>query len=500
MSVGHLLGVDIGTSSSKAVLVSASGEIVARANRPHRTCTPRPGWYEHDADAVWDADFVALTRQVLAAAPAATIAGVAVSGIGPCLLPADAAGRPLRPAILYGIDTRAGAQIAQLTAELGADEIVRRAGSALTSQSVGPKLLWLRQLERATYERTAHLFMASSYLVHRLTGEYVLDHHSASQCAPMYDLAGQHWDAQWCEHVAPGLPLPQLRWPSEVAGLVTAAAASRTGIPAGTPVTTGTIDAWAEATSVGIDAPGDVMVMYGTTMFLIEVVARLTRHRAVWAVAGTTPGRYDIAATLPTSGALTAWLSKLTATDFPELLAAARRSGPGARGLLMLPHLAGERTPRFDPDQRGAVLGLSLDHERGDLYRAALEGVAFGVRENLAAMAEAAGRTAPPRLVAVGGGTQGGLWAQIVADVVGQAQQLPTETVGACLGDAMLAALAVGAAADVSGWNPPLRAIEPDPSAAARYASLYPLYLEFADRTRSIAHELAHRDQGPEPE
>lgn len=490
MSEPLALGIDIGTSSSKGVLVRGDGKIVARAVRPHEMRTPRPGWFEHDADGVWNADFDALAGQLLAAQPGAHIATVGVSGIGPCLLPADEAGVPLRPAILYGIDTRASEQIAQLDALLGPDEIRRSAGASLTSQAVGPKLLWLRQREPEVYERTKRLFMASSYLVHTLTGRYVLDHHSASQCTPMYNIAAHQWNEQWCELIAPGLQLPELVWPTELVGTVTAAAAERTGIPAGTPVTAGTIDAWAESVSVGVHDSGDVMVMYGTTMFLIGEVDRLTSHPGVWATAGVRPGSYSIAATLPTSGALTGWLSGITSADFPTLLAEADRAGPGANGLLLLPHFAGERTPDFDPNMRGMIAGLTLAHTRGDLYRAILEGIGLGVRQLLAALAEAAPLDAP-RLVAVGGGTQGGLWTQVVSDVTGMPQELPAETIGACLGDAMLAASAVGMTEDASAWNPIQSVIAPDPGTTQMYDELFDAYLSLAVQTRNVAHRLA---------
>lgn len=273
-----LIGIDIGTSSSKGVLVSPQGTILARASRSHETSYPHPGWFEHDAETVWWQDFLELSRELVEAAGESSIAGLGVSGIGPVLLPADANGRPLRPAILYGVDTRASREIAELTAEFGAEAILERGGTPLSSQAVGPKWRWLARNEPEVYERTELFLMASSYLVHQLTGEYVLDHHSASQCDPMYDLRQADWAHDWAEAVAPGLELPRLAWSTEVAGYVTAKAAAETGLPQGLPVTAGTIDAWAEATSVNVTAPGDTMVMYGTTMFLIQVLSDPRPH------------------------------------------------------------------------------------------------------------------------------------------------------------------------------------------------------------------------------
>lgn len=481
------LGIDIGTSGSKGVLVAEDGTIRARAERAHGVSTPQPGWVEHDAETVWWADFVAITRELLDAAGAETVRGLSVSGIGPCLLPADASGDPLRPAILYGVDTRATAEIAELNAELGAQQVLSRSGSPLTSQAVGPKVRWLARHEPEVYARTRMMLMASSFLVHRLTGRYVLDHQSASQCVPMYDLRRREWATDWADSVAPGLELPELSWPTDIAGRVTREAAAATGLPAGLPVTTGTIDAWAEATSVGVRDPGDAMVMYGTTMFLVQVLTDPHPHPGLWGTCGTWPGTYTLAAGMATSGAVTDWLRRLVGGDFADLVAEAAQVPAGSRGLIVVPYFAGERTPLFDPDARGIVAGLTLAHGRAELYRAALEGIGYGVRHNLEAMAQAGGRA--HRLVAVGGGTKGGLWTRIVSDITGLPQQLPAETVGACLGDAMLAAEATGV--DTSGWNPVVATVEPDPEHTERYAQYYRHYRRLYESTCDTTHFLA---------
>jgi xylulokinase len=367
----------------------------------------------------------------------------------------------------------------------------------LTSQAVGPKLAWLRANEPGTWAATRRFLMASSFLVHRLTGCYILDHHSASQCTPMYDPVQHRWIEEWSELIAPGLELPELRWPSDVVGEVQAAVADQTGIPAGTPVVAGTIDAWAEATSVGVTAPGDVMLMYGTTMFLVEVLDRPRRSPYLWGTVGTFPGTHNFAAGMATSGAITEWIRKLTGeSSFDRLVAEAHQSPPGAHGVLMLPYFAGERTPLFDPDARGVLIGLTLRHNRGDIYRAALEATAYGVRHNLEAMRDAGGQYR--RLVAVGGGTKGGLWTQIVSDVLNAPQDLPNQTIGACLGDAMLAAIGAGQSPKVTQWNPIAITIEPRPEPAAAYEHYYAHYRELYPNTRDIAHALARQQRaGP---
>ncbi|MFI6031051.1 FGGY-family carbohydrate kinase [Amycolatopsis magusensis] len=493
---GLLLGVDIGTASSKGVLVDPQGTIVARASRPHGTSSPHPGWVEHDAESIWWRDFTAIAGELAAAAGDRPLAGLGVSGIGPVLLPADADGRPLRPAVLYGVDTRASREIDELTEELGAESIVERGGTVLSSQAVGPKWRWLARHEPAVFGASRLFLMASSYLVHRLTGEYVLDHHSASQADPMYDLRAADWAADWAEVVAPGIRLPRLCWPTEIAGTVTAAAAAETGLPEGLPVTAGTVDAWAEAASVGVTEPGDTMVMYGTTMFLIQLLADPSPHPGLWTTRGVRQGSYSLAAGMATSGAITDWLRKLAGHGFGELVSAAAEVPAGSRGLLMLPYFAGERTPLFDPDARGVIAGLTTGHGLGELYRAVLEGIAYGVRHNLEVMAEAGG--AARRLVAVGGGVQGGLWTRIISDVTGLAQEVPAETVGAALGDAYLAAVALGWSPDITAWNPVRSVVRPDAGRARVYDRFYQRYRALYPATSEIAHFLAAEQRAAE--
>lgn len=487
-----LLGIDVGTTSSKGCLAEPGGRIVRTAEVGHATSMPGPGRFEHDARAVWRNDLVAICRQLLGpdrARPAA----ICVSGIGPCLLPATASGEPLRPAILYGVDTRATAEIGILNTRFGDRRILERCGSPLTSQAVGPKILWLARHEPEVHARMRRFFMASSYLVHELTGSYVLDHHSASQCDPLYDLGDAAWAADWSSEVAPDLELPRLLWPAEVAGEVTAAASAVTGIPAGTPVMTGTIDAWAEAFSVEIERPGELMLMYGTTMFLVRVVDDARPDGRLWLTRGIRPGTLTMAAGMATSGALAAWFRDLTGRDHPDLLAAAQAVPRGSDGLVVLPYFAGERTPLFDPRARGAMLGLTLRHQRGHLYRALLEATAYGVRHNLEVMAAGAG--APLRVAAVGGGTQGGLWTQLVSDACGLEQDIHVHSIGASYGDARLAGIGCGLVSPAMSWNAVAARVLPDGSAREVYDALYAVYRQLYTDTAGLAHRLADLQQ-----
>lgn len=439
---------------------------------------------------VWWAEFVEITRELISSASSTRVVGVGVSGMGPCVAIADERGRAIRPAILYGVDVRATDQIDRLTEMLGAGAIVDRCGSSLSTQAAGPKLAWLAEHEPVHMEQASRFFMPSSWLAHRLTDSYVLDHHSASQCTPMYDTEAKAWYRPWAAVVAPGIDLPELVWPGDVVGHVTAQASEQTGIPTGVPVIGGTIDAWSEAISVGAQEPGDLMIMYGTTMFLINTRRTRATSSVMWGTVGAIPDTYNLAGGMATSGAITSWIRDLVGgPDFAELMSEAERSGPGARGLLMLPYFAGERTPIADPLARGVIAGLTLEHTRGDLYRAALEATAFGVRHNIQALRDAGGH--PDRVVAVGGGTRGGLWTQIVSDVTGRAQELRTVTIGASFGAAILAAKASGAEAAIDTWNPIARIVQPDTEVRAHYDERFRDYLQLYWSTAETVHRLS---------
>jgi xylulokinase len=488
-----VLGVDIGTSSSKGVLVALDGRLLATAVRAHAVERPATGQVEMNAE-LWWSEFTELSRELTGDRDVRVMA-VGVSGMGPCVLLTDEDGTALRSAILYGVDTRAQRQIDALTAKYSEAEIAARCGSTLSSQAVGPKLAWLADNEPDVLAQARKLFMPSSWLVYRLTGEYVLDHHSASQSTPLYDTNANAWYEPWCDDIAPQLAMPVLLWSGEVAGRVHTVAARETGLDEGTPVIAGTIDAWAEAISVDAHNPGDLMLMYGSTMFLVHTVETMLTAPALWSTVGVYPGSRNLAGGMATSGSITAWLKDLFGeADYADLLAAAEASGPGAAGLLMLPYLAGERTPIADSNARGVIAGLTLSHTRGDIYRAALESIAMGVRHNIEAMEGAGARI--DRVVAVGGGTQGRLWTQIVSDVTGRDQHVPTYTIGASYGAAYLAASSIGSPS-ISEWNPIAETVHPVEHDAHGYEELYGLYLELYPATERIAHALAARQQQP---
>lgn len=486
-----LLGIDLGTASSKAVVTTFDGRVVCSEMVPHQFTMPRPGWAEVDAELVWWSDVVALAQLILSQIDKNDLAGMSISGVGPCLLVCDAQNSPLRPAILYGIDMRATNEISELTRRYGADKIIARGGTALSTQAIGPKMLWVSRNEPHVWARSRRWFNSNSYIVARLTNEYVLDHHTASQCDPLYDIHKFDWYQPYVEDLCPTVDMPRLLWPSDIAGEITREAALLTGLPEGLPVSIGTVDAWAEAFSAGVRKPGDLMLMYGSTMFMVQVLPELRTSPMLWTTAGVLPNTYTFAAGMATSGSLTAWMSTLFGGEsFETLIEEATTSVAGSHGLLTLPYFAGERTPVFDPQARGVIAGLSLRHTRGDLFRSVYEGIAFGIRQILEIF-DGTGAGATQRIFAVGGGTKGGLWTQIVSDVTRRTQIIPEQTIGACYGDAWLAGVGIGAVDPTSDWSRPSEIVQPDNPTSDIYDQLFSTYKELYVSTQSQVHTLA---------
>ena len=487
-----LLGIDMGTGSTKGVLVDPAGAVLATETVAHGMALPRPGWAEADAENMWWREVCDISAALVRQVPdGSTIAAMCVSGVGPCLVLCDDDLTPLRPAILYGVDTRASAEIESLTAELGADAIQDRAGTQLSSQAVGPKLEWVYRHEPEVFARATRWYGSNSYITAKLTGEYILDHHTASQCDPLYATREFAWNTEWAERICRHLPLPRLVWPSEVVGVVHAAAAEATGVPRGTPVIAGTIDAYAEAFSVGVRHPGDQMLMYGSTMFLVQIIDTYFGDPALWTTAGVDRDTLALAAGTSTAGSLTNWLQTVTGgAPFETLMNEAQAVPPGSEGLLVLPYLAGERTPVFDPDARGVLAGLTLRHGRGHLFRAAYEGISFGIRQILERFDDA--HTAS-RTVAVGGGLRSPIWAQTLTDVTGRPQLVPEQAIGASYGDALLAAIGAGLVPPDTDWAKIAREITPDPANHAMYDEVYADWLQLYPATKEIVHHSSRR-------
>ena len=284
--------------------------VVADARVEHGISRPRPGWAEQDAERDWWGGALEVCRRVLAGR-ASRVRAVGVSALGPCVLAADEGGRPLRPAILYGIDSRAGAQVERLTAELGADEILARCGSRLSSQSAGPKIRWLADEEPgvwarpgASSARAPTWSRASPASTSSTTTAPVTGLRSTTSTPTPGSTSGRSRSPR-------GWRCPGWSGPRTECGAVSREAAAATGLPEGTPVAAGSIDSWCEVAASGLRGPGEGLLVYGTSMFLVEVHSPARPDPRLWSTVGFAPGSLNIAAGVASAGALTSWLRDL---------------------------------------------------------------------------------------------------------------------------------------------------------------------------------------------
>jgi len=506
MKSPYLMGIDIGTYGSKGVISNAEGKVVAYAAVDHQLSTPKPGYAEHDADQIWWSDFTQLTNKLLqeSGIDPKQISGVGVSAIAPCVLPVDKHGSPLRPAILYGLDTRSSEEIEILEKTFGREVIFKNSALHLSSQAAGPKILWIRNHQPEIWRKTASILTGSGYLVFKLTGRKVIDHYTATAYAPLLDIKQGKWSEEMASAITPLERLPDLLWSRDVAGKVTREAARQTGLAEGTPVIAGTADAAAEALSAGMSETGDLMVMYGSSLFFIQKTDKLISTEKLWGATFLEEQTYAVAAGMSTSGSLTRWFrdqfgkqemiqEEQGGPDAYQALAdLAAKSRPGANGLVVLPYFSGERTPINDPHARGLVVGLNLSSTRADIYRAILEGVGFGILHNIDTMREEG--VPPRRILAVGGGTKNQLWLQIVSDIAGIEQYVPDQHYGASYGDAFLAGVGVGLfsnTGEIVKWIKFGQQVEHDPERHAVYQKYYQIYRQVYRDTAGTMKKLS---------
>jgi len=492
------MGIDIGTYSSKGVLVTETGDVAARHVVEHALSMPKPGYAEHDPEGCWWHDVLEICRVLLRTSGVAArhIAAVGISTISPAVVAVGENGRALRPAILYGIDTRSMPE---------ARDLERLTGRHFDAQSAAPKVLWIRRNEPEVWSKTRLVVNGSGYLALRLTGGAAMDVYDAEGFAPLFDGEALAWSEAFPDTIAPVRLLPRITWTCDIAGTITSQAARDTGLAPGTPVITGTADAAAEAISAGLAGVGDMMIMYGSSTFFVLKTARRIRPRNFWSSHFLEPDTYVVTGGTATAGSLTKWFrdqfshqeveAEQAGGDnaYASLARLALGSPPGCRGVVVLPYFSGERTPLHDPDARGIIAGLTLTHTRADVYRAILESVGFAIRHNIEAL-RADGVTVE-RFLATGGGTYNLPWMQMISDIAGIIQHIPVQQIGASYGDAFLAGVGIGLFADTrqaSRWVSIGRVIHPDPERHEFYGVYYKLYRELYTGTVETIHRLGN--------
>ncbi len=504
MGKSYYLGVDIGTYESKGMLIDEDGTCIKTASAAHIMESPQPGFAEHDAVDTWWGDLCKITKEIIVSSGVRPeeIKGVGVSAIGPCLLPVDENCNPLRKAILYGVDVRASEEIEYLNQKLGEEYVLQKYGNPITSQSIGPKILWVKKHEPQVYEKAAKFITSSTYLVAKLTGKYYIDNYTAAYFTPMYDLKNCDWDYENISEFCRPDQLAKCAWTDEIAGGVTEKAAEETGLYPGTPVTVGTADASADAVGIGVTNPGDMLLMFGSSVFIIHVVPKLTVDPRFWAGPYLFKDTYMVASGMSTTGTLTRWFRDNFAKDLMErekeggknayeaLMEEMKDIPPGSDGVVVLPYFSGERTPINDPKAQGMIFGCNLHHTRGHIYQACLEGTAYGIGQHFDGYREMGMET--KRVVAVGGGTKNPKWMQIVSDVSGRKLHLG-EVFGAAYGDALLAALGTGRFKNMEEVKKLIHfrgEVVPDTENTEKYRKYQDIYTKLYQVNKELMHEL----------
>jgi xylulokinase len=476
------LGLDVGTSGVKALLLDAAGgDVVASATTALSLATPQPGWAEQHPDDWWKA-CLASTRQVLERQPEARVAAIGISGQMHSSVFLDRAGAVVRPALLW-CDGRTTAECQEITRRAGGESRLRDwvSNPALEGFTL-PKVLWLRHHEPAAFARVATVLLPKDFVRFRLTGTLAAEPSDASGTL-MYDPARRRWSREIMEAVELPLSLlPDVGESCEVLGRVTPQAAALSGLAAGTSVVGGGADNACGATGVGVLAPGDTVVSWGTSGTVLAPTAepRVDPGLRAHTFCHVAPNTWYLMGVVLSAGAAFAWYRDQVAREGAgagdeRLTEEAAGVPAGAAGVTFLPYLQGERTPHRDAAMRGAFLGLSLAHTRAHLTRAVLEGVAFALRDSLSILQELG--LSPAVLLLTGGGARSPFIRRLLADVFGVPVTTVNREEGPAYGAALMAAVGAGAFADlaVAATRTLTRAplLSTDPVACAEYQRLY---------------------------
>ena len=484
--MSHVLGLDVSTTATKAIVLDRDGAVVGLAAEEYAYATPRPRWSEQDPELWWRAACGAIP----AALRAAGIAPEAIDAIGLTgqmhgLVLLDADDRVLRPAILWN-DQRTGAQCDAIRATVGSERLIAITGNDALTGFTAPKLLWVRDEEPEVFAATAHVLLPKDLVRLRLSGDHAVDRADGAGTL-LFDLARRDWSPE----VLAALGVDPAWMPTTyegpaVTGVVSASGAAATGLRAGTPIVAGGGDQAAAAVGLGSVRPGVVSVSLGTSGVVFATTDRpvVEPRGRVHAFCHSVPDRWHVMGVMLSAAGSLRWFRDALApgTAFDALTAEAGAVPPGSDGLLFLPYLTGERTPHPDPLARGAFVGLTVGHGRPHLARAVLEGVAFGLRDGLDLMGEVGVRASEVRVT--GGGSRSPLWRQILADVLEADVRTTSTAEGAAQGAAILAAVGAGwfasvdAACDafvsVGEALAPTEAVPAYREAHARYRGLYP--------------------------
>ena len=441
-----LLGIDIGTTAAKAVLVTTDGQVISEGRAQYSTQHLAVNWVEQNPEEWWRA-LCSATLEAVAKVPGVKILGVAISSQAPTFLAVDSNGDPLRPALIW-MDRRAEKEAQELATKF--PNISELTGNRADPYYVAAKILWFIRNEPKLYAKTKYFLQIPGYLNFRLTGKFGIDKPHAS-LLQLRTVDQQQWSKELMSAVGVSPEMfPEISDCSKLLGEVNSAASIESGIPIGTPVFFGSVDGASAALEAGAIDPGIVAEMTGTSTVLIMPTDGSVRSSAFVAMSHAIPGRELQLGAMVASGASVQWLHEKilgNKTSIEQLSSGAEKINPGSDGLLFLPYMMGERSPIWNTNARGVFFGLSLTTTPESMMRAVLEGTAFALLHNIK-IARSIGLPVD-EIRSVGGGTKNELWNQIKADVLGIPVAILKESVGAPIGNAFIAGLGLGLYPDV---------------------------------------------------
>jgi xylulokinase len=485
------IGIDIGTTGLKGVALDVDSGIIAQATRSTVLSSPSPGWAEAST-AEWFDNLIAVISELVHAPALAgrRVVALATSGMVPAVVAVDARGRALRPAILQN-DARATEEVRSVSGALRDTGVLERTGSPVTQQSVAPTAIWLREHEPDVWAAAAALVGSYDWALIALGAPLHVERNWAIESG-LFELDGQPFAPVISLAGLEGVLAPVVD-PGTVVGTLSREAASATGLPEGTALVTGGADHVLSAYGAGLSVEGDWLVKLGGAGDILAVSTSPVVDERFYLDAHPVDGLWLPNGCMATSGSLVRWVRGLLHED--DLASLDRgAAGRDAGEILCLPYFLGEKSPLNDPDLRGVFAGLHLGHDRYDLYRSALEGIAFGFRHNADVLRDNGLRLEAATIT--NGGATSTVWKQIHADVLGVPLRTLVQHPGASLGAAVAAAIGVGALAGWDAIDAFVEAgptIDPRPETVARYDETYPLWLELSDVTASTMRALARR-------
>ncbi len=492
----YVLGIDIGTTSVKTVLLSSAGRMVAESIRYHDLISLHQNWAEERADLWWE-NAVETVRDIGRQIPDGleNVVCIGCSGMVPAIVMLDQDGNPVRNTIQQN-DARAVEEIAQVTGALDQKLLYQQTGGTTNQQHIIPRLLWVKHHEPENWAKTRMVMGSYDYILYKMSGVPSIELNWAAESG-CFDIRQRKWlTEQFAQFEIDPSWFPKVSAPSDVVGCTSPEMTQTMGLPAGIPIIAGSADHVASTLAAGIIDEGDLLIKFGGAGDIMYCTEQLETNPQLFFDYHDVPGRYLINGCMASSGSLVKWFTRsVLESDDPHILQKldqeAEKIPAASDGVLVLPYFLGEKTPLFDPGARGVIFGLTLSHTKIHIFRAILEAVIYGFRHHIEVIEQMGHR--PKQIIATDGGAKSPLWCQIAADILGAEVRAYPSHPGSALGVAFLAGMQGGLFHDWSEINRFLteyKVYKPDPSAVQIYDKAYHIYRNLYQQLKPSCEDL----------